>query len=186
MNKYNHADNTVEFRSTPITGTELLIGCGNNQEKQMAIPGKEKWDDMVTLDIDPDTEPNVLWDLHHLPLPFDDETFEEIHAYDVLEHIGQQGDWRTFFAQFDEIYRILKPGGHFFAITPAWDGMWAWGDPGHSRIINEGTIHFLDRDNYKNTGKTSMTDYRHVYKGDFSIIHSSDKDERFCFVLRKK
>ena len=179
-------DNTVNFRSTPIIGTELLLGCGNKKEKQLALPEKEKWNNIVTLDLDPNTEPNVIWDLNHLPLPFDDETFEEVHAYDVLEHIGQQGDWRTFFAQFEEFYRILKPGGHFFAITPAWDSLWAWSDPGHSRIITEGTIHFLSQDSYKDIGKTNMTDYRHVYKSDFEIVHSREENERFCFVLKKK
>lgn len=179
-------DNTVNFKSTPITGTELLIGCGNQKKKLLALPDKEEWVDCITLDIDPDTEPNVQWDLNHLPLPFENETFEEIHAYEILEHIGQQGDWKTFFAQFSEFYRILKPGGHFMATTPSWDGMWAWSDPGHSRIISEGTIHFLDQDNYKQIGKTPMTDYRHVYTADFSIEFAQDKEERFCFLLRKK
>ena len=152
----------------------------------MALPQKEEWVDVVSLDIDRGCEPDVVWDLHHLPLPFEDEVFEEIHAYDVLEHVGQQGDFRTFFAQFDEFARILKPGGHLMITVPAWDSVWAWGDPGHSRVINEGTIHFLDKDNYDAVGTSTMTDYRHVYKSDFSIEHAEDTGERFCFVLRKK
>ena len=186
MNIINTADSAVDFRSTPITGTELLLGCGNKRDKQLALPDKEKWDDVVTLDIDPDVNPDVLWDMQDFHLPFDDETFEEVHAYDVLEHIGQQGDWRLFFAQFTEIHRILKPGGHFMGITPTWDSIWAWSDPGHSRVISEGTIHFLSQDNYNDVGKSNMTDYRHIYKVDFSIEHSQEANERFCFVLKKK
>lgn len=179
-------DNTVEFRSTPITGDELLLGAGHNREKQLALPDKKEWRDLVTLDINPESGADVVWDLHHLPLPFDDETFEEIHAYEILEHIGQQGDWRTFFAQFDEFYRILKPGGHFFATTPMWDAVWAWSDPGHSRVISSGTITFLDRSRYSDSGENTMTDYRHFFKCDFEIIHAQEYEERFAFVLRKR
>lgn len=179
-------DNTVDFETNPIRGNELLLGCGNNKEKQVALKGSDKWTDLVTLDIDPDCEPDVVWDLAHIPLPFEDETFQEIHAYEVLEHLGQQGDWRRFFAEFTEYHRILKPGGVFIASVPCWDSIWAWGDPGHTRVISEGTVHFLDQDSYKDIGANPMTDYRHVYKADFKIEYAGEKDERFVFVLRKK
>ena len=180
-------DNTVPFKSSPIKGVELLIGAGNSRKKELALPGKQEFVDVVTLDIDPDSEPDVQWDLNHLPLPFEDETFEEIHAYEVLEHVGKQGDWKTFFAQFEEFYRILKPGGHFFATTPMWDSQWAWADPGHTRIIAPGSIMFLDQEEYeRQVGNTPMTDYRHVYKADFEIVHSQEVGERFAFVLKKR
>ena len=179
-------DNTVDFRSHPIRGTELLIGAGHNRDKQLALPGKDEWVDLVTLDIMSEVDPDVLWDLHHLPLPFEDETFEEVHAYEVLEHVGQQGDWKTFFAQFEEFHRILKPGGHFFATTPMWDSLWAWSDPGHTRIISAGSINFLDQSQYADCGKKCMTDYRPYYKADFEIVHSQEYEERFAFVLKKR
>lgn len=180
-------DNTVDFKTNPIRGNELLLGCGNNRDKQVALKkfGPD-WTDLVTLDVDPDCEPDVVWDLRHHPLPFEDETFQEIHAYEILEHLGRQGDWQGFFAEFTEYHRILKPGGFFIATTPTWDGIWAWSDPGHTRIFSEGTIHFLDQDSYKAVGQNPMTDYRHVYKADFAIEYAGEKDERFVFVLRKK
>lgn len=180
-------DNTVEFKGTPIKGNELLIGAGNNRKKQLAVPDAADWTDLVTLDLDPDSNPSVLWDLHHMPLPFEDETFEEIHAYEILEHVGQQGDWKTFFAQFTEFHRILKPGGHFFATTPMWDSLWAWGDPGHTRVISSGTISFLEQSRYEaGVGETPMTDYRHFYKVDFEVIHAQEVGDKFAFVLKKK
>lgn len=183
----NIIDNTIEFRSTPIKGNELLLGAGNSRVKQLAPPDKKEWTDLVTLDVDSGCNPDVVWDLRHLPLPFDDEAFEEVHAYEILEHIGQQGDWRTFFAQFKEFHRILKPGGMFFATTPMWDSVWAWSDPGHSRIISEGTITFLSQKAYEDgIGKTPMTDYRHVYDVDFEVVHAQEAGERFAFVLEKK
>lgn len=179
-------DNTVDFKTNPIRGNELLLGAGTSREKQVSLKGADKWTDLVRLDIDPDCEPDVVWDLEHLPLPFEDETFEEIHAYEVLEHLGQQGDWRRFFAEFTEYHRILKPGGVFVATTPPWDSLWAWSDPGHRRIFSEGTVHFLDQDSYKDVGTNPMTDYRHVYKADFKVEYAAEKDGRFVFVLRKK
>ena len=166
--------------------SELLIGSGNNLTKQLALPGKDEWVELTTLDIDPDCEPDVLHDLAILPLPFADESFDELHAYDVLEHMGQQGDWRLFFEQFTEFHRLLKPGGHFFGITPMWDTQWAWADPGHSRIISPGTISFLEQKFYEDVGKNPMTDYRHVYKVDFEIIHAQEAGEKFVFVLKKQ
>lgn len=174
----------VEFISSPIIGNELLIGCGHEKQKKMSTTGKQEWTDLVTLDMTSDVKPDVLWDLNHLPLPFNDETFEEIHAYDVLEHVGQQGDFKTFFKQFDEFHRILKPGGHFYGITPMWDCLWAWGDPGHTRVITAGTLTFLDRSQYDKGN--NMTDYRSFFSSDWEIVHAQELDERFTFVLKKR
>lgn len=166
---------------------ELLIGAGNRREKDIALPESREWEDLTTLDFDESSSPDVLWDLNDLPLPFEAESFDEIHAYEILEHVGQQGDWKTFFRQFDEFYRLLKPGGHFFATTPAWDSMWAFADPGHTRVIAPGSLTFLDREEYeKQVGKTPMTDYRSHYKGNFEIVHAKEVGEKFGFVLKKR
>lgn len=165
---------------------ELLLGCGRSRQKRLAAKEAQEWTNLVTLDMNPDVGADVVHDLNEMPYPFCSGEFDEIHAYDVIEHLGTQGDFRTFFQFFDEIHRLLKQGGMFYCITPAWNGLWAWGDPGHTRIINEGTIHFLDQDNYAQVGKTAMTDYRHWYKSDFAIDHAQNSGEAFAFVLRKK
>lgn len=176
----------AEFLGTVPEGRELLIGCGNNRKKQLAMPGEDEWVDVVTLDMDPDCKPDIEWDLHHMPLPFEDESFKEIHAYDVLEHVGTQGDWKLFFKQFEEFWRILEPEGRMFCICPCWDSEWAWGDPGHTRVITQGTVAFLDQNTYEQVGETAMTDYRHWYKADFEIEGIQETNGRFCFVLKKR
>jgi SAM-dependent methyltransferase len=180
-NQINVAMGEVNF--FPEGYRELLIGCGADRRKLLAQEGDSGWHNLTTLDFNETVNPDVVWDLNELPLPFQDEEFDEIHAYEVLEHIGRQGDFITFFRQFEEFHRILKPGGHFFASVPCWDSIHAWGDPGHTRIINAGTLAFLERKNYGTEG-SPMTDYRSVYKADFEVVGGQEKSERFFFVLK--
>jgi hypothetical protein len=166
--------------------TELLIGCGSNRDKKLAFAEQREWRNLVTLDIMPSHKPDVVWDLTKLPLPFGDDAFEEIHAYDVLEHIGTQGDWRFFFAQWMDFWRLLKPGGIFFGISPHESSPWAWGDPGHTRIISHASFTFLHQPAYRaQVGQTAMTDYRGAFRGDFDLLHNQvDDDRQFKFALR--
>ena len=164
---------------------ELIIGCGNKKD-EMAINlnGKTQCENPLTLDIDPDCKPDCLWDLEDIPLPFPDNEFDEIHAYEVLEHTGTQGDYKFFFNQFADFWRILKPNGLFCCSVPNWDGMGAWGDPSHKRIINELTLMFLSQKAYKSqVGKTPMADFRYLYKSDFNIIFKEKTLHRLAFVL---
>ena len=115
----------------------------------------------------------------------DDNAFDEVHAYEVLEHLGTQGDYRSFFAHFYEIWRALKDGGHLFATCPSYKSMWAWGDPSHKRIINAGSLSFLSQEQYElQIGTTAMTDFRWLWSGDLRCVHAEDDGEHFMFVLR--
>ena len=165
--------------------SELLLGCGNNRAKKIHWTGTDaEWQQLTTVDIDPACKPDIVHDLNVLPYPFADNTFDEIHAYEVMEHVGQQGDWRFFFAQFDELHRILKPGGFFVATVPMWDSPWAWGDPGHTRVIPREALIFLDRREYAQVGTTSITDYRSAFRGHFETMSLHETDHTLGFILR--
>lgn len=167
--------------------SELLIGCGNSRKKKLTFPGiSDEFSDLTTLDIDPSTNPDVVHDLNVLPLPFADNSFDEVHAYEVLEHTGRQGDWKFFLDQFGELYRILKPGGYLCASVPMWDSPWAWGDPGHTRVITKGSLVFLNREEYQQLGDTAMTDYRPWLTCDFVTIAVSEQNETMGFVLQAR
>lgn len=164
----------------------LLIGCGHSKAIRKPSEGVD-YSTPVTLDIDETCEPDVVWDLHMMPYPFPDNKFDEIHAYEVLEHCGRQGDWRFFFAQFNEFYRMLKPDGLFIFSVPQPYSVWAWGDPGHSRIIHPCNIVFLNQDEYRTqVGKGTMTDYRSVYHGDFVAQYNDIVDDSFVAVLKAR
>lgn len=170
---------------------ELMIGCGNRRDKAFILPGdKQEFDNLVTCDFDPMCGPDIQHDLNNFPWPFEDNEFDQIHAVEVLEHLGTQGDFRAFLKCFEEIWRILKPKGRLYASCPKWNGLWAFGDPGHTRIINEGSLVFLNQAEYeRQIGNTPMSDYRYWYKGDLRPVEQdgvqviSYEGETFRFVL---
>ncbi len=166
--------------------TELLVGAGSEHTKRLSFPSAEKWRGLVTCDINADHHPDVVCDLNQIPWPFGDSSFDEIHAYEVLEHLGTQGDYESFFAQFGEIYRILRPGGHVFATVPSYQSPWAWGDPSHTRVITSGTLVFLSQQEYrKQVGKTPMSDFRFCWSGDFKTVYAQEDKMSLSFVLRR-
>ena len=163
---------------------QLLIGCGNSRARKISPDGKD-WDGLVTIDHDPNCGADLVHDLDVLPWPVASDGFEEVHAYEVLEHLGNQGDFKSFFAHFAEIYRVLKPGGLLIATVPAWDSVWAWSDPSHRRIISRESLVFLDRTEYaKQIGVTPMTDFRWLWAGDFSLEASLTENGLFRFALK--
>lgn len=163
---------------------ELLLGCGNSRRKKHSLNDWE-WQSLTTIDHDPECGADIVHNLDETPWPLDSDTFDEIHAYEVLEHLGAQGDFHAFFAHFGEIYRALKPDGVLIATVPAWDDVWAWADPSHRRVIAPQTLVFLDQTQYaRQVGKTAMTDFRWLWKGDFEPIGAEVANGSFKFALR--
>ena len=164
---------------------ELIIGCGSTKDKRISLDGSNIFDDPVFLDYNAAHEPDVVWDLMKMPLPFKENEFDEIHAYEVLEHTGAQGDYKFFFAQFSEFWRILKPNGLLMATCPSRHSPWALGDPSHTRVLQKEMLMFLDQNQYKEqVGVTSMSDFRNIYKADFEPVGINENDESFVFILK--
>jgi SAM-dependent methyltransferase len=71
-------------------------------------------------------------DLYQYPWPFETASVDYIRSSHFLEHVP---DWD---AHFQEIYRCLKPGGHYEIIVPYyWNSRFAQ-DPDHKqRIVGE-------------------------------------------------
>lgn len=179
---------------------ELLLGCGHSREKRLFpvvdspfVPGVRapirEWVNLKTADVNPRCKPDVLFDLNQ---PYDicghfpDDWFDEIHAYEVLEHAGAQGDYELFFKQFNALWSIMKPNGVLCATVPNWTSIWAWGDPGHTRVISPATLVFLDQEEYaKQLGKTAMSDYRaQLGETNFKRVDVGVKGDNFNFILQ--
>lgn len=162
-----------------------MLGAGPRPEKAIQRGGApDGWVDPTFLDIEP-LPGYVVHDLDTFPYPFGDGAFDEIHAYEVLEHCGSLGDWRFFFAQFNELGRILVDGGSLYATVPALGSVWLFGDPGHRRVITGDMLQFLDQDFY-GCGKTQSDGYRAFLDWSWKVEYLQVLGDRLAFVLRKE
>ena len=163
----------------------LLLGAGARDELQMGPDNRPAEFKVVTLDLSRRHKPDIVWDLDWtIRMPIADSEFDEIHAYEVLEHTGTQGDAKFFFGQWTEFARILKPGGLFFATVPHWQSIWAWGDPSHRRVITKEQLQFLDQDFYVQVGKSPCSDFRDIYRANFKIRALAETEHQLRFVLQ--
>jgi len=81
-------------------------------------------EDAVTLDIDKGHHPDVVHDLSVEPYPFEDNSFKEIVAHHVLEHLGDIS------VAMNELHRICKPDGVIYIEVPH-HASWCAKDPFH-------------------------------------------------------
>lgn len=78
------------------------------------------------------------------PLPFESNFFDSISAWDVLEHVSRgDGSANPFLNLMSEIHRVLKPGGYFLAVTPAYPHPFAFQDPTHVNYLTIGTAPYF-------------------------------------------
>jgi hypothetical protein len=95
---------------------KLDLGCGQN--KKPGFKGADIWRGEGV---------DFVVDLFKLPLPWKDETVEEIFGSHFFEHMPQH----LRFGFMDELYRILIPGGKIEFITPYATSKRAVQDPTH-------------------------------------------------------
>ena len=85
-------------------------------------------------------------------IPYNSNYFDSVSAYDFLEHIprvGQKIKNRKIVSNYpfidcmNEIYRVLKHGGKFYAVTPIYPNDSAFVDPTHVNIMTYKTYAYF-------------------------------------------
>lgn len=140
---------SLEFLNEPISNKDcfhLDIGCSNIKRNPFG-DGK-----VFGLDINDFPEEDIFKaDLVLDKIPFQDNFFDHISAFDLIEHIpriiyiGRERK-EPFIGLMNEIYRVLKPGGIFLSHTPMVPFDDAFSDPTHVNYISTETFKYFCRD----------------------------------------
>ena len=125
----------------PFKGQKELkinLGCGDKRINGYVNVDKFKSDESV-----------CLVNLEEAKLPFDDESCKEVFADNVMEHIN------NLLPLMNEIWRVLRHNGLFYAIVPVypWEGVFQ--DPTHVRVFTQSTWAYFTEDQflYQEVGK---------------------------------
>lgn len=102
-------------------------------------------------------------------IPYPDSYFESVSAYDFLEHIPRliyrnESTELPFINLMNEIHRVLKNGGVFYAITPLFPRDSAFVDPTH--------VNFITKDTHKYFVEPHLWALMYGFNGRFSCERS--------------
>lgn len=104
----------------------LDVGCGNNK-----VAGAFGVDQHPFPDVD------LVHDLDHLPWPLADNTYDEIYARHIIEHVADPT------AMMNEIHRVARPGAVVHLVTPHFSNRCAFLDPTHRRALSVRAFDFF-------------------------------------------
>ena len=161
----NYFIDNPDYRSNLIDTKSLDLGCGHKPRNPFLA------DILYGIDIREDLENKILKsDLSRETIPFETNMFDYCTAFDFIEHIPRliqvNGDnYSAFIELINQIYRILKPGGLFLHVTPAYPSKEVFQDPTHVNFITEDTF-----PNYFCSPNNWASDLGYGFKGDFDLI----------------
>ncbi len=105
----------------------LDIGCGRNKRSGAIGMDRAQLEGV-----------DLVHDLNDFPYPFEDETFDEVYAVHVIEHVD------SILKVMEEIYRISKPRARVTVITPHHTDAISWQDPTHQWHLNSYSFSYFE------------------------------------------
>ena len=110
-------------------GIRVDLGAGTNRQGGY-----------ITVDKDPTTNPDIVWDLQSFPYPIPDNICHVVLMSHIYEHIEPK--YRVDL--MNEVWRISKDRGQVLISTPYYQSFWASQDPMHYPCANEATFTYFD------------------------------------------
>lgn len=137
--------------------------------------GDSKREGFKGVDIVATGSADYVFDLQKYPWPIESNSVEEINCSHYIEHIkhdtvaidlvdivNKSSSFEEFKANlnekeftsskdglikfFNEIYRILKPGGKAYITAPYYTSIRAYGDPTHVRYIGDWSFNYINKE----------------------------------------
>ena len=133
--------------------------------------GTDRMRGFTSVDIDPSTKPDVIWDLREFPYPWDTNSIDEILLENTIEHIS----YRLHDEIFKELYRILKRWGILVVVCPDIISLFMQYIYNHSDPDSHNKfVHFLfggheHEHDYHNAGYTELLIRHKLRMAGFSI-----------------
>ncbi len=100
----------------------------NNKKLILGSAGKKE-DGAVTLDINPEHKPDVVFDLNLTPWPFENNQFDQIICHHAIEHLNDLPPVMS------ELHRICQPQGNINIEVPH-HSSWCANVPEHKLRFN--------------------------------------------------
>lgn len=116
-----------KLQENKVTKKILDLGCGNRKK-----PGA------IGIDCNPKTCADVVHDLNIFPYPFENASFDEIYADNILEHLND------LIAVMEELFRISRSGAIIKINVPYFRSKWAFIDPTHKHFFTTESFTYFD------------------------------------------
>lgn len=158
-------------------GSSLDLGCGPTPRNPFHAST------LAGIDLHKNEQLNIYSvDLTIEPMPFQNDTFDYVTAFDFIEHVPRVIYVPTrrfpFIELMNEVYRVLAPGGLFLSFTPAVPSSEAYQDPTHVNFITEETFtrYFDDKHSLGSI---------YGFNGKFQVIQQGWTGGHLVSVLKK-
>jgi len=135
--------------------TKLNMGCGFN-----------KLDGYWNVDVEKKCNPDEVINLEETPWPYDDNFFEQIYAYNILEHLGNTP--QIFTNVMKEMYRVSQHGATWNIQVPHHRCDLYWDDYTHVRVLTPKTFRMFDQQ------FNLQTIERKLSESTFGLYHNID------------
>ncbi len=143
----------------------LDLGCGSRPRNPYHR------DELFGVDIVGDGDRVCRANLAVAPIPFESGYFDSVSAYDFLEHVPRllsTPDGRhtrfPFIELMNEIWRVLKPGGCFYASTPVFPAEQVFVDPTHVNVLTQDSHSYFTR--------PCLSASLYGFTGDFDLVRT--------------